>query len=126
MTLATLVGKRTEGVVSPPEGPSIADPGLGLESRAAELSENAENLKAGTTRIAVAGGVSAGKTTLLCAGAAHGSGREDRCHYRNRARRRPEYGGDLLLPPHLMQVGSARAQSSSAFSREGIILITPV
>ena len=66
-TIATLVGERTDGIVSPPEGPSIVNPGLGLESYAAELSERAEDLKHGTTRIAVAGGVSAGKTTLLCA-----------------------------------------------------------
>ena len=157
-TIATLVGKRTEGVVSLPEGPSIVDPGLGLESRAAELSENAENLKTGTTRIAVVGGVSAGKTTLLCAITGlklpmgvdaktgviteiiHGDDPNTAKVFYTDDREKTlsieefktfsalpagsiKSGVPFPLPSHLMSVRSARVQSSSAFSREGIILM---
>lgn len=157
-TIATLVGKRTEGVVSPPEGPSIVEPGLGLESRAAELSTRAEDLKQGTTRIAVAGGVSAGKTTLLCAitglelpmgpdaktgvitEIVHGDdpntveifyaddhqktmSMEEFKTFSALPAGSIRSGVPFPLPPHLMGVRSARTQSSSAFSREGIILI---
>ncbi len=157
-TIVTLVGKRTEGVVSLPEGPSIVDPGLGLESRAAELSENAENLKTGTTRIAVVGGVSAGKTTLLCAitGLELPMGVDAKTgviteivpgndpntvevFYTGPTKKNMsmaefktfsalpagsiESGNPFPLPPHLINVSSARVQSSSAFSREGVTLI---
>ena len=157
-TIATLVGERTEGVVSPREGPSIVDPGLGLQSYAAELSERAEGLKQGTTRIAVAGGVSAGKTTLLCAITGlelpmgvdaktgviteiiHGDdpdtakvfyagghektlSMEEFKEFSALPAGSIKSGVPFPLPPHLMSVRSARVQSSSAFSREGIILI---
>ncbi len=156
-TIATLVGKRAKGFVSPPEGPSIADPGLGLERHATELSEYAEDLKQGTARIAAAGGVSAGKTTLLCAitglelpmgvdaktgvitEIVHGDDPNTvEVFYTDHQKTMSmekfktfsalpagsiKSGVPFPLPPHLINVRSARIQSSSAFSREGIILI---
>ena len=155
--IATLVGKRTKGVVSSPGGPSIVDPGLGLESHASELFTHAEDLKEGTTRIAAAGGVSAGKTTLLCAitglelpmgvdaktgvitEIVHGDDPNTvKVFYTDHQKTisMEEFktfsalpagsiksGVPFPLSPHLMSVRSARVQSSSAFSQEGIILI---
>ena len=157
-TIATLVGKRTEGVVSLPEGRLIVDPGLGLESHAFELNDSADNLQQGTTRIAAVGGVSAGKTTFLCAitglelpmgvdaktgvitEIVHGGDPNTvTVFYTNgdeKTMSMEEFktfsalpagsiksGVPFPLPPHLMNVRSARVQSPSNFSKGGIILI---
>ena len=156
--IVPLVGKRTEGVVSLPEGQLIVDPGLGLESHASELNDSAENLHQGTTRLAVVGGVSAGKTTLLCSISGlelpmgvdaktgviteivHGGDPNTvKVFYTNgdeKTMSMEEFktfsalpagsiksGVPFPLPPHLMNVRSARVFSPSNLSKRGIILI---
>lgn len=151
--LSTLIGKRDPIVA----GQSIIDPGIGLQTHASELLKSAARLRKGTAFVAVVGGVSAGKTTLICAitglplptgvdaktgvltEISHGPNPNavevffaDRTERMSMSEFRDfsslpagsiKSGTPFPLPSHLMTVSSARVQSTSQLSQQGIILV---
>ena len=151
--LSTLIGKRDPIVA----GQSIIDPGIGLQTHASELLKSAARLRKGTAFVAVVGGVSAGKTTLISAitglplptgvdaktgvltEISHGHNPNavdiffaDRTERMSMSEFRDfsslpagsiKSGTPFPLPSHLMTVSSARVESTSQLSQQGIILV---
>ena len=156
--IASHIGTRTDGIVLLKKDPPVVNPGLGLNSHATALSDNATDVRQGITYVSTFGGVCAGKTSFVCAitgldlpigvdaktgvitQIVNGDDLDTvEVFYSDRTEKKMtldefnafsslpagsiKSGVPFPLPPHLMNVRFARAQSASELSKSGVILV---